>query len=518
MPIHDPRTPMLAEISARTQTLERPKTRGVGVAEAEVAPPERIQEDAQPLGQRQRAAEGEYDVAILGSGPGGYVAAIRAAQLGLRTAIVERGYLGGTCLNVGCIPTKAMLGSVEALHIARRGKEFGFDAPTVTPNYPKMVERRNKIVDQLRGGVGQLMRSHKITVVQGTGRLTRAHELAVSRNGTTEPLHARNIIIATGSVPARPPIPGSDAPGVVTSDDLLNLPEIPASMVVIGAGAVGLEWGDIFNGLGTQVTVIEMLDQVLPAADADIAAAMARILNKKGMRVHTSARVQEIVPGKDGLTVRFTKDDKDQDVTAAVVLIATGRRAYTGEIGLDSIGIELQRGAIPVDDRMQTRVPGVYAIGDCVGGYLLAHVASREGEVAAENIAGQSSRIDYRAVPNCVYTSPEIAMVGLTEAEARERHEIVRVGSFPFRILGKALAIGEREGFVKVISEDRYGEILGVHMIGAHVTDMIAEAALAIQMEGTVEDLIHTIHAHPTMPEALLEASLDVLGRSIHKG
>jgi dihydrolipoamide dehydrogenase len=517
MPIHDPRLPLLAEISARTLTQERPKV-APGVVEPETAPRTRHREQLRPQGEREAAAGGEYDVAILGSGPGGYVAALRASQLGLRTAIVERGHLGGTCLNVGCIPTKAMLASVEALHIAQRGKDFGFDAPTVTPNYPQMMKRRDKIVEQLRGGVTQLLRGARVSVYQGTGRLANGHEIEVSGNGSTERVRARSLVIATGSVPARPPIPGADAKGVLTSDDLLLLPEIPPSMVVIGAGAVGLEWGDIFHGLGTQVTVIEMMDQVLPAADGEIATALARAFNKKGIRIHTGARVEEIVPGKDGLTVRFTGVDKAQSATGAVVLMATGRRPLTNEIGLDRLGIELHRNAIPVDEQMRTRVSGVYAIGDCVGGYQLAHVASREGEVAVENIAGHQAKMEYRAVPNCVYTSPEVATVGLTEAEARERHENVRTGSFPFRILGKSLAIGEREGFVKIVSEERYGEILGVHMIGAHVTDLIAEATLAIQMEGTVEDLVYTIHAHPTLAEATLEAALDALGRPIHKG
>jgi dihydrolipoyl dehydrogenase len=331
-------------------------------------------------------------------------------------------------------------------------------------------------------------------------------------------VQARHLILATGSVPARAPIPGSNLPGVVVSDDLLQLQEIPSSLVVIGAGAVGLEWADIYRSLGAEVTVIEMMPQVLPAVDGEIATELHKILSRKGMRIHVGARVEKIDRAASGLAVEFTIEAGVQKVEAQYVLVATGRRAYTEGLGLEGIGIETHKGVIAVDDRMRTSVANVYAIGDCVGGYMLAHVASREGEVAVENIAGHDARMDYRAVPNCVYTHPEVAVVGLTEEEARERHENVRVGRFPFRVLGKALAVGERDGFVKVISEERYGEILGVHMVGGHVTDMIAEAALAIQMEGTVEDLYHTIHAHPTMPEAVMEASLDVFGRAIHKG
>jgi dihydrolipoamide dehydrogenase len=496
----------------RVQTLDRPAQRTLGQAStlARQAPEER----PQPMA----SSDGAYDVAIIGSGPGGYVAAIRAGQLGLRTALIERGYLGGTCLNVGCIPTKAMLGSVAALETARRGREFGFVASEVTPDYAGMVKRRDRIVEQLRGGVGQLLKGAGVTVLQGTGRIVSPTEVEVAREGGADRVHARHLLLATGSVPARAPIPGADLSGVVVSDDLMALTDVPASMVVIGAGAVGLEWGDIYRGLGTEVTVLEMMPQVLPSADAETAAEMQKSLSRKGIRVHVGARVEKIDRGGAGLAVQFTTEKGGQTVEAQYVLLATGRRAYTEGLGLEAIGLETQRGVIPVDDRMRTAVANVYAIGDCIGNYMLAHVASKEGEIAVENIAGHEARMDYRAVPSCVYTHPEVAMVGLTEEEARERHDDVRVGRFPFRILGKALAAGEREGFVKIISDDRYGEILGVHMIGSHVTDLIAEAVLAMQMEGTVEDLFHAIHAHPTLPEAVMEASLDVLGRSIHKG
>jgi dihydrolipoyl dehydrogenase len=497
---------------SRVQTLERP-------APADAERPETAERpvpEEQPL--RERVGGDAFDLAIVGSGPGGYVAAVRAGQLGLRTAIIERGQLGGTCLNVGCIPTKVMLASVAALQTAKRGRDFGFTATEVAPDYPAMLKRRDRIVDQLRGGVQALLKGSKATVIRGSGRIVSPTEVEVTHEGEHQRITARHLLLATGSVPARAPIPGADLPGVVVSDDLLALKEIPASLVVIGAGAVGLEWGDIFQGLGTEVTVVEMMPQVLPNADAEVAAEMQKALTRKGIRVFTGARVEKIERGAAGLAAQVTTEKGVETLNAQYMLLATGRRAYTEGLGLENIGIELQRGVIPVDDHMRTSVANVYAIGDCIGNYMLAHVASREGEIAVENMADKDVKMDYRAVPNCVYTHPEVAMVGLTEEEARERHENVRVGRFPFRILGKALAAGEREGFVKIVSEERYGEILGVHLIGSHVTDIVAEAALAIQMEGTVEDLYHTIHAHPSLPEAMMEAALDVFGRSIHKG
>jgi dihydrolipoamide dehydrogenase len=497
-----------------TQLLERPPTGQVGVAEPEPRP--EVQQEVQAMLQQGR--EPAYDLVVLGSGPGGYVAAIRATQLGLRTAVIEKGLLGGTCLNVGCIPTKAMLASVEALAVARRGSEFGFKANSIEPDYPAMVKRRNRVVEQNRAGVQHLLKKAGATVLPGQGRFVSPHLLEVTGESGTERVQARHAIIATGSVPARAPIPGADSPGVVTSDDLLTLSEAPKSMVVIGAGAVGLEWGDIYHALGTKITVIEMLDRILPPADAEISQALARSFQKKGFELHVSARVDRIEPGRDGLTVHFTGPKGEGKATAEIVLLATGRRAFTDGAGLEEIGVKLERGRVVVDERMQTSVPDVYAIGDCVSRFQLAHVASREGEVAVENIAGHPTKMDYRTVPSCVYTSPEVAWVGLTEAQAREQYEGVKVGSFPFMALGKARAIGEREGFIKVVADEKYGQVLGVHMIGAHVTDLIAEPTTAMAMEATAEEFASTIHAHPTLAEGLMEAAADALGHAIHKG
>jgi dihydrolipoamide dehydrogenase len=497
-----------------TQVLERPTAGTVVVPEAE----ERAELQAEVQAMLQPGRDQVYDVAVLGSGPGGYVAAIRATQLGLKTALIEKGFLGGTCLNVGCIPTKAMLASVEALTTARRGSDFGFKAKDVEPDYPAMVKRRDKVVEQNRAGVQMLLKKAGVTVIPGKGRFVAPNALEVTGEEGAQRVEARNIIIATGSVPARAPIPGADTLGVLTSDDLLLLPQAPESMIVIGAGAVGLEWGDIYHALGTKVTVIEALDRLLPPADADISKELARAFKKKAFDLHISAKVDRIVPGDKGLTVHFTGPKGEGQAAGEVVLLATGRRAFTEGVGIEEIGVELDRGRIVVDEHMQTRVPCVYAIGDCVGRFLLAHVASREGEVAVEHIAGRPSKMDYRVVPSCVYTSPEVAWVGMTEAQAREKHENLKVGTFPFMALGKARAIGERDGFMKVIIEEKYGEVLGVHMIGAHVTDLIAEPTTAMAMEATAEEFASTIHAHPTLPEALMEAAMDALGHAIHKG
>jgi len=495
--------------------LERPAA-GAGAAETQTAA--RVTEQPQP---QARAANGaDYDVAVIGSGPGGYVSAIRAAQLGLKVAIVEKGHMGGTCLNVGCIPTKAMLSSVEALATARRGKDFGFTAGDVQPDYSAMTKRRDKIVEQLRGGVGMLMRKNQIEVVNGAAKFKSAHELEISANGgAARRLTAANVIIATGSVVSKPPIPGADLEGVVNSDQLLALPKVPKSMAVIGAGAVGLEWGDIFHELGTKITVIEMVNRILPPADAEVAQELARSFQKKGFDLLTGVGVKGIEKKNGMLSVRYGKEGgPEQTVEAEVVLIATGRWPFTDGLGLENAGIQLERRSIPVNEQMQTRVKGVYAIGDVTPGPLLAHVASKGGEVAAEAIAGHTAKMDYHVIPSCVYTSPEVAWVGLTQEEATERHGEVKVGKFPFRVMGRAIASGFREGFMKVIAEPKYGEILGVHMIGAHVTDLIAEATLAMAMEATVEEIFHTIHAHPTLPEIFQEATLDAWERAIHKG
>jgi dihydrolipoamide dehydrogenase len=502
--------------SASTAVLERPAA-AAGAGTVAATPRQSPEAGTQP--QPQRAGHGkEFDMLVIGSGPGGYVSAIRGAQLGLKVGIVEKGNLGGTCLNVGCIPTKAMLASTEAFATAKKGREYGFIANDVRPDYEGMTKRRDKVVDTLRGGVGMLMKKNKIEVLQGLGKFLSPTEVEVTGNAGTRKVTAANIVIATGSVCARPPIPGIELDGVVNSDQLLQLPKIPKSMAVIGAGAVGLEWGDIFNELGTKITVLEMVDRVLPPADADVAADLGKTLQKKGFDLLLGVAVKGFEKSKGGITVRYAKgNEPEKTLEVEVVLVATGRWPYTEGLGLENIGVKVERRFIPVNDQMQTSVPNVYAIGDATPGPALAHVASKGGEVAAEVIAGHRARMDYRVIPSCVYTSPEVAWVGLTEAEAKEKYGELKIGKFPFRVMGRALASGYKDGFVKVIAEPKYGEILGVHMVGAHVTDLIAEPTLGMSMEATVDEIMHAVHAHPTLAETFQEATMDAWHRAIHK-
>jgi dihydrolipoamide dehydrogenase len=451
-----------------------------------------------------------FDVAVIGGGPGGYVAAIRAAQLGARTAIVEKDRLGGTCLVRGCIPTKAMLQSSELYSLMGRGGEYGVVADGLRFDMRAANRRRDQVVDQLVGGVETLMKGNGIAVVRGAAHLEKGGAFVVGG----ERYEARDIVIATGSVPARIPIRGAEH--TIDSDGILALDEIPESMAVIGGGVVGMEWGALFAALGTRVTVLELLPQILPMVETDMVGLYRRHFERHGGVVHTEARVEEVVSGKSGLEVCFTLGDERQSVPAHVVLMATGRVPYTASLGLEEVGVRLERGQVVVDDHLRTTVPGVWAIGDVIGGIMLAHVASYEGVCAIENIRGADRVPDYHAAPNCIYTDPEIANVGLGEREARERGLAVKVGRFPFAASGRAITLGQTEGAVKVIADARDDTVLGVQMVGPRVTDVIAEATLAVQHRLKLHDLDLTMHAHPTLAESLMEAALAANGRAIH--
>src|SRR6267378_40403 len=453
---------------------------------------------------------GSYDVVVVGGGPGGYVAAIRAAQLGAKTAIVEKDRLGGTCLVRGCIPTKALLQSSELYTLAKGGAAYGLIADNIGFDWTAAQKRKGTVVDQLVKGVEGLLKAGGVTTLRGAAKL--AGDGAVEIAG--ERIQAKDIVIATGSAVSRIPLKGAEL--TIDSDAILELTEIPRRLAVIGGGVVGMEFAAMFAALGSKVTVLEMLPQVLPMVEADLVNVYAKHLAGLGGEIHTDSKVAEVVKAGRGLQVRFSTGGEGGAVDADQVLLAVGRSPYTEGLGADAAGVKLERGRVVVDDHLRTTAPGVWAIGDVIGGIMLAHVASYEGICAVENIAGHERTPDYHAAPNCVYTDPEIAHVGLGEKEAKERGLEVKIGRFPFAASGRALTLGQSEGFVKVIADAPSGRILGVHIIGPRATDLIAEATLAIQNGLTLEQLDLTIHAHPTLPEALMEAALAAQGRAIH--
>jgi dihydrolipoamide dehydrogenase len=469
----------------------------------------------------------EYDVVIIGGGPGGYVAAIRAAQLGARVALVEKERIGGTCLNHGCIPTKTLVSSVEIYLLAKQAARYGVDIgsyngePSIHVNFPQMMARKDEVVDTLVTSVIELVKGHKVDVYEGLGTILRPGlvqvKVDVDGEPNTQQLTAKKIIIATGSVSARLPIPGLDLPGVLSSRELLALEELPQSLAIVGGGVIGIEFASIFNALGTKVTVVEMLPHLLPPVDRRLARRFQRVLSAQGVEVKLNAPVEEIGLEKGRLRVKFASAKDEGAVEAEKVLVAVGRWPYTDGLGVGELGIKMDRRRILVNEFMETSVPGIYAIGDVLGTYMLAHVASYEGEVAVENALGHRRAADYRAVPYCVFTTPELAGVGLGEGEAKEQGLDYQVVRFPFAASGRALAMGETEGQVKMICEKGSGRVLGLHIMGPRASDLIAEGALAIQLGATAEDLAQTIHAHPTLPEAVMEAAKAAsFGEAIH--
>jgi dihydrolipoamide dehydrogenase len=454
---------------------------------------------------------GSFDVVVIGGGPGGYVAALRAAQLGARTAVVEKDRLGGTCLVRGCIPTKALLQSSELYSLAKAGAPFGLVAGQVGFDWGVAQKRKTAVVDQLVKGVEGLLKAGGVTMIKGNARLAGRGVVDVSG----DQLQAKDIVIATGSGIARIPLKGAEL--TIDSDQVLELREVPRRLAVIGGGVVGMEFAALFAALGSKVTVLEMLPQVLPMVDSDLVAVYTKHLASLGGEIHTDSKVAEVAKSNGALQVRFSTGAEGGAVDADQVLLAVGRVPYTEGLDADKAGVKLERGRVVVDQHLRTTAQGVWAIGDVIGGIMLAHVASYEGVCAAENIAGHADRIpDYHAAPNCVYTEPEIAHVGLGEREAKEKGIEVRVGRFPFAASGRALTLGQSEGFVKVVADAGSGKLLGAHIIGPRATDLIAEATLAVQNGLTLEQIDLTIHAHPTLPESLMEAALAAQGRAIH--
>jgi dihydrolipoamide dehydrogenase len=454
----------------------------------------------------------QKDVVIIGGGPGGYVAAIHAAHLGAEVALIEKDRLGGTCLNRGCIPTKALVRSTEVFLEAKRADEFGVEIGSVKANLPQIMARKKKVVDTAVSGVEQLIKVNRVSLHHGTGRLVSPRLVKVN---TTE-IRAKKIIVATGSKSTLLPVDGLGLPGVITTDDILELEELPESLVVIGGSHVGVEFASIFNALGTKVTIVKRRPLLLEPVDGEIGRRFAQLLPRQGIRVITGAAVKAIL--RDGSLLRVVWDtpEGEQGVNGQMVLMATGRQPYSEGLGWSELGLKMEGGAIAVNEYLETNIEGIHAIGDVLGRHMSAHVASYEGEIATENALGRRRQADYRAVPTCVFTYPEIAGVGITEQDARDSNTPHKVSKFPFAACGRAIAMGETVGMVKIICHAHDGKVLGVHIMGPHAGDLIAEGALAIQLGATARDLAHTIHAHPTLPEAVRETAMGLLDGAIH--
>lgn len=465
----------------------------------------------------------KYDLTIIGSGPGGYVAAIRAAQLGMKVAIIERyNTLGGTCLNVGCIPSKALLDSSEHYHnAAEKFTQHGINVKGLSVDMPQMIKRKNEVVDQTCKGINFLMSKNKVDVFHGHGSFVDKNTVNIAKaDGTNEQIQTEKVIIATGSKPITPAAFNYDKKRIITSTEALNIDKVPKRMVIIGAGVIGLELGSVFARLGTEVEVVEYMDRILAGMDADCGKEMMRSLKKLGMKFHLGHAVTDVKAGSSNVTVNVQKRDSDTafDIKADYCLVAIGRRPYTDKLGLENVGIATDdRGRIDVDHHLQTNVPGIYAIGDVIKGAMLAHKAEEEGVFVAETIAGQHPHIDYNLIPGVVYTWPEAASVGQTEEQLKAAGVPYKSGKFPFKALGRARASMDVDGMVKVLAHAQTDEILGVHMVGPRTADMIAEAVALMEFRASAEDASRMSHAHPTYTEAFKEAALAATGdRALH--
>jgi dihydrolipoamide dehydrogenase len=457
----------------------------------------------------------KYDVVVIGAGPGGYPAAIRAAQRGAKVAVVEKEKVGGTCLNWGCIPTKALLASAELIAHAREAEKFGVKITGIEPDWTAIQERKQKITDTLVGGILQLLKANGITLVEGTGSITADKNVLVKTADGEVTLEAGSIIIATGSDPAELPTFDFSKPAVMTSTDALALDHVPKSLIIVGSGVIGSEFACVFSTLGTEIVMVELMARMLPTEDSRVAKQMRSTFRKAGIDIKTETTVEEVLEYRDdGIKVKLSSGE---EIEAEKLLVSIGRKFNSAGLGLEDLGVDAdERGRIMVNDKMETTVPGIYAIGDVVGGILLAHTATFEGLVAAENATGGNATIDYTVVPACIFTIPEIGSVGLNADKAAEQGIEVNVSRFSFGALGKALAMGEDYGFVQLVIDAKTDKILGAQIMGPHASDLVHEVAIAMKMGATAEDIATTIHAHPSLPEAIMEAAEAAHGKSIH--
>jgi dihydrolipoamide dehydrogenase len=452
-----------------------------------------------------------YDLVFLGGGPAGYQGAIRAAQLGARTAVVEKGFLGGVCLNRGCIPTKTVRASAEVSRTMRRAGEFGFKSVEVTADLTAILARKERVVHGLRSGMENLFRAWKIDILDGLGRLKGFGKIEVEREGKTDLIEAEKIVIASGSRPGSLPI-FPESPRIFLADEMLNISYLPAHLLVVGGGAVGVEMAVLFRELGSQVTLVEMLDQLLPYEDREMAGHLQKILQRRKIKVLCNVKVEGVREIDQTFQIRLSNGS---EVAPDTILQAVGRKFNTEELGLKELGVALEDGRLMVDKTLQTNIPGLYGAGDVIGGWMLAHVAFAEGIFVAEKALGKEGRMDYRVVPRCVFSLPEYAAVGVSEEEARLKQP-VKIGRFPFKSLGMGQAMGEPEGLVKIIAQAQTDQILGAHIIGAHAADLISEIALAMRAGLPSRAIMETIHTHPTMSEAVLEVVQALHGKAIH--
>ncbi|MCI0515666.1 dihydrolipoyl dehydrogenase [candidate division KSB1 bacterium] len=464
-------------------------------------------------------SEYNFDLAIIGAGPGGYVAGIRGAQLGFKVAVIEQAELGGVCLNWGCIPTKALIRSAEVYHYFTQAAKYGLTADRFGFDFPKVVQRSRQIAERASKGIAYLFKKNQVTHIQGKARLLAANqiEITAAQSASNQTIRAKNVIIATGARPRALPGVPFDQHRILSSKEVMVLPQVPKSMIIIGAGAIGVEFAYIYRTFGSEITLLEMLPQLLPQEDAEGITALARSFRRQKIEVLTQTRVEAVVSTGDAVQITAQTLTGQRQLTAEVVLVAIGVQANIENLGLETLGLEMSRGFIKVNADYHTNVPGIYAIGDVIGPPLLAHVASAEGKHAVEHLAGKApTPLNYNQVPFCTYCQPQVASIGLTEQQAREQGYSVQVGRYPFIGHGKALAIGENEGQIKLIFDAASQRLLGAQMVGPEVTELLAEISLALSCQATVQQFVKTIHAHPTLSEGVMEAAAAALGEAIH--